>query len=169
MYRLLLDGLLASGSRCRRLRQIIAYPLSGRVAVALPFSAAICGRSPRRASARSAYHFRMALLPHVRVWATLGLVCASLLLCLPPQVSAVAINQTIDDNDPAVRYLPADSWALNSNCSTCLLEPSSFDLSQVYDGTWHDATAIDHGPPLNLSFSFTGTSRSAPLRMRSHH
>jgi hypothetical protein len=169
MHRLLLDALLASGSRCTRFREISTLPLSGRDAVALPFSAAICGRSPHRASARFAYHLRMALLPHVRVWATLGLVCASLLLCLPPQVSAVAINQTIDDNDPAVRYLPTDRWALNSNCSACVLKPSSFDLSKVYDGTWHDGTASQNDPLLNLSFSFTGMSRSARLRMRPHH
>jgi hypothetical protein len=54
MQRLLHDALLASGSRCMRPREIITHRLSGRDAIALPFSA-VFGHSPRRASARFAY------------------------------------------------------------------------------------------------------------------
>jgi hypothetical protein len=103
----------------------------------------------------------MALLPRARVWATLGLIFTFIILCFPPQVSAAASNQTIDDSETArVRYLPTDNWFLNSECPACLLNYSLFNTSQVGQGTWHDATASDIGTPVNMSFSFTGTLRS---------
>jgi hypothetical protein len=100
---------------------------------------------------------RMVSLLRAHAFPALGLLFTLNTLLLPVQVSAAAVNMTVDDSNAALFYQPTSVWSSNSDCTTCALTNNSFDQSQIWERTWHDATASD-GAPVNISFSFTGAS-----------
>ncbi|KAJ7694654.1 hypothetical protein B0H17DRAFT_931545 [Mycena rosella] len=85
-----------------------------------------------------------------------------LLFCILLQVTlstATLWNRTIDDtNGNSVSgqlpvYSPAGYFSPNSNCAACTVK---LDSTQVFDGTWHDSSQLDKGPPVSITLSFTG-------------
>lgn len=70
--------------------------------------------------------------------------------------SAALVNVTVDDQgtDPrtgsAIVYTPEGTLSVGQQCAGCSTQP---DLSQAYQGTWHDATSIE-----TATFTFTGMS-----------
>ena len=78
------------------------------------------------------------------------------------------MNVTVDDQlgDRTTgllpEYLPNDgTWHVGSqteDCPTCKIKPSTLDLSQIHEQTWHDAT---HSPPLTpatVTVHFNGSA-----------
>jgi hypothetical protein len=70
----------------------------------------------------------------------------------------MSFNVTIDDADTSGLIVYTNSanstWA-NQDCTTCSAKPP--DLSQVFDGTWHDTTHFSFDTPnLAAQFLFTG-------------
>ncbi|KAI0717145.1 hypothetical protein C8Q76DRAFT_571098, partial [Earliella scabrosa] len=76
------------------------------------------------------------------------------------------VNRTIDDEygdsvtGERPRYDPPDrNWAQGQTCQPCTVH---LDPSQVFNGTWHDATAqparIDDPNPRTITMSFKGTA-----------
>ncbi|KAI0778896.1 hypothetical protein BD413DRAFT_121289 [Trametes elegans] len=62
---------------------------------------------------------------------------------------------TVDDNDPAIVYSPANQWSQGATCgSSCSLHPEPLD---AYDGTWHDTTYFSAEAPRTITYSFSGT------------
>ena len=96
---------------------------------------------------------------------TPSLVC--LLLCVLPVAFAVQ-NVTIDDTsgDPTTglvpAYAPSNKWALGQDCSTCNVHSGTtdgtIDVTQAFDGTWHDSTYAVGDPDHTVTVSFHGTS-----------
>ncbi|PIL32307.1 hypothetical protein GSI_05553 [Ganoderma sinense ZZ0214-1] len=94
-----------------------------------------------------------------------------LLLCLAASFSPVApalVNVTVDDQlgDRTTglipEYLPNDgTWHVGSpteDCPSCKIKPSTLNLSQIHEETWHDAT---HTPPLTpatVTVQFNGSA-----------
>ena len=83
-------------------------------------------------------------------------------------VASGLVNVTVDDQlgDRTTglipEYLPNDgTWHVGSpteDCPTCKIKPSTFDLSQIHEQTWHDAT---HTPPLTpatITVHFNGSA-----------
>lgn len=74
-------------------------------------------------------------------------------------------NVTVDDNDPAVVYSPANDWSFGPECSTCTVHLAA---SQVKGGTWHDTlfSSSDQAEDnqQTASYTFTGAcaSRMSP-------
>lgn len=68
-------------------------------------------------------------------------------------------NVTIDDADTSGIIVYSNSrisgWA-DQTCSTCFAKP--IDLSQVFDGTWHDTTHMEDDSTLAAHFLFTGSA-----------
>lgn len=94
------------------------------------------------------------------------LLCSSLPLLFP--VSSGLVNITVDDQlgDPTTDlfpdYTPNDgTWhngSSHEDCPTCFINPSILDLTQVYDGTWHDATYRPPGTPAMITVRFNGSA-----------
>ncbi|TBU22857.1 hypothetical protein BD311DRAFT_791981 [Dichomitus squalens] len=82
---------------------------------------------------------------------------------------AVSVNVTIDDQfgDNTTgslypTYLPNDgTWHVGSpseDCDSCKIKPSTLDISQIHDHTWHDATHTPGLTPAQIIVNFTGTA-----------
>ncbi|EIW63910.1 uncharacterized protein TRAVEDRAFT_103850, partial [Trametes versicolor FP-101664 SS1] len=78
-------------------------------------------------------------------------------------------NRTIDDQNgdsvsgakptygPSID--PASNWTQGANCTSCHLLPNKvIDVSQVFDGTWHDSTYHPGDPDHTVDAAFTGTA-----------
>ncbi|KAM5544809.1 hypothetical protein V8D89_001707 [Ganoderma adspersum] len=92
--------------------------------------------------------------------------------CLAASVSPVAlaelVNVTVDDQlgDRTTgllpEYTPNDgTWHVGSpseNCSSCKITPATFDLSQIHDQTWHDATHSPGLAPATVTVRFNGSA-----------
>ena len=81
-------------------------------------------------------------------------------------VAVELVNITIDDGDLTTKtsldYEPnGGTWHVGSpaeNCTSCKITPATFDLSQIHEQTWHDAT---HTPPLTpatVTVHFNGSA-----------
>ncbi|PIL32411.1 hypothetical protein GSI_05657 [Ganoderma sinense ZZ0214-1] len=94
-----------------------------------------------------------------------------LLLSLISSFSPVAselVNVTVDDQlgDRTTglipEYLPNDgTWHVGSPtevCSACKIKPSTLDLSQILDQTWHDATHSPSLTPASVTVHFNGSA-----------
>ncbi|KAI1782902.1 hypothetical protein LXA43DRAFT_1137095 [Ganoderma leucocontextum] len=102
----------------------------------------------------------------LRFGITQPLLLSLSLLFVP--VTSTLVNVTVDDQlgDRTTglipEYLPNDgTWHVGSpaeDCSTCKLTPSTFDLTQVYEETWHDATYSPPRTPATITVQFTGTA-----------
>lgn len=74
-------------------------------------------------------------------------------------VLAAGVNRTVDDTfgDSISKtmpvYEPAKAWRTGGDCTTCGTTPD--DRSQIWNGTWHYASATN-GEIRNVSVSFTG-------------
>ena len=89
------------------------------------------------------------------------------LLLITPTRSAL-INVTIDDHfgDSLTGFIPAylpndGSWHVGSPsevCSDCHITPSTLDVSQIYDHTWHDTTYRPGQAPAEVTVNFTGSA-----------
>ncbi|PIL31266.1 hypothetical protein GSI_05964 [Ganoderma sinense ZZ0214-1] len=103
--------------------------------------------------------------------AALPLLSPSLVLCLflpIVPVSATLLNITVDDTDgdasggSTLSFSPHAMWSEGQDCPGCNVHSGNtsgtVDVSQVFDGTWHDSTYhpgdLDH----TVSVSFTGTA-----------
>lgn len=90
----------------------------------------------------------------------LALLVQIILFTLGGSTSAELHNVTIDDaysggiEGVAISYLPSNGWTEGQNCKGCAAQP---DVTQVFDGTWHDATSF-HGDNLqrSIGLNFTG-------------
>ena len=91
-------------------------------------------------------------------WAHFLLLCLSTLSSLS---AAANINQTIDDlqtGSQAPAFAPSGDWATGQTCTTCALHPGIVNVSQAFDGTWHDSTYHPGSPPGEITATFTGTA-----------
>ncbi|KAM5539236.1 hypothetical protein V8D89_007109 [Ganoderma adspersum] len=79
------------------------------------------------------------------------------------------VNVSVDDQHGDLttglvpEYLPSDGtvWHVGSpteDCPTCNIKPSTLDLDQIYDQTWHDGTNYPPGPPATITVQFTGSA-----------
>ena len=81
---------------------------------------------------------------------------------------AELVNVTVDDqlgDRPTgllPEYAPNDgTWHVGSpseNCSSCKITPATFDLSQIHDQTWHDATHSSGLAPATVTVHFNGSA-----------
>ena len=55
-------------------------------------------------------------------------------------------------------FYPLGGWNQGSECSGCALHPGVVDVSQAFDGTWHDSTYHPDGPERLISLTFTGVA-----------
>ncbi|KAI0751143.1 hypothetical protein C8Q80DRAFT_555087 [Daedaleopsis nitida] len=88
--------------------------------------------------------------------------------CLVGLAHAGAVNHTIDDakgdsvTGALPTYSPADIWNSGPGCLTppCGVNKTNVDVSQVFDGTWHDTTYQPrlHLNGVSIEVSFTGTA-----------
>lgn len=83
-----------------------------------------------------------------------------LFLCARIVVAMSVHNVTIDDADTSgiifYRSSRLSGWA-DQTCPSCYAKP--IDLTQVFDGTWHDTTHLDNKGDSNdlaADFLFTG-------------
>ena len=78
------------------------------------------------------------------------------------------MNITIDDQygDSVTGFIPVflpndGTWHVGSpseNCSNCKITPTTLDISQIHDHTWHDATHTPGLTPAQIIVNFTGTA-----------
>ncbi|KAM5536345.1 hypothetical protein V8D89_009997 [Ganoderma adspersum] len=93
-----------------------------------------------------------------------------LLLLIVP-VSTTLVNMTIDDTDgdpigdPILTFSPSGQWYPGQTCPTCSVHSgntsSTIDVSQVFDGTWHESTFVPGvpGDPNNIvNVTYTGSA-----------
>ena len=81
-------------------------------------------------------------------------------------VAAELVNITIDDGDLTTKtildYEPnGGTWHAGSpaeNCTSCKITPATFDLSQIHDQTWHDATHTPGLAPATVTAHFNGSA-----------
>ncbi|OJT04542.1 hypothetical protein TRAPUB_4812 [Trametes pubescens] len=84
-------------------------------------------------------------------------------------VSAISVNRTIDDEkgDSVTGALPVygpssgtgANWFQGLLCVHCTMLPNKVvDISQTFDGTWHDSTYHPGDPDHTLDAQFTGTA-----------
>ncbi|KAM5532361.1 hypothetical protein V8D89_013955 [Ganoderma adspersum] len=89
-------------------------------------------------------------------------------LFFAPATSSL-VNITVDDTfgDPntglSPAYLPNQPtpWHPGSptgTCPQCNIQPSTLDLSQIYNKTWHDATRKPSAVPPTITISFSGSA-----------
>ena len=78
---------------------------------------------------------------------------------------ALRTNRTIDDEygdeESGVQpsYSPStDAWTQGSRCPACGVNVDNVNLSQVYNGTWHDGTYRPGLEPLTITVTFTGVA-----------
>ncbi|RPD64704.1 hypothetical protein L226DRAFT_528922 [Lentinus tigrinus ALCF2SS1-7] len=78
--------------------------------------------------------------------------------------AGLSANRTIDDElgdlvtGTKPLYFPEGVWNQGMSCTICNIGPSQVDLSQTFDGTWHDATYFPGQSDLEVHASFTGTA-----------
>ncbi|KAL5510945.1 hypothetical protein ACEPAG_4702 [Sanghuangporus baumii] len=82
------------------------------------------------------------------------------LAVIPLLVSALKQNVSVDDaaaSGVIPQYLPpSGAWEQGADCSGCFAQP---DPSQIFNGTWHDATFTPtDGSARAVEFTFNGTS-----------
>ncbi|EJF62036.1 hypothetical protein DICSQDRAFT_37999, partial [Dichomitus squalens LYAD-421 SS1] len=76
----------------------------------------------------------------------------------------VTIDDQFGDNTTGFIpvYLPNDgTWHVGSpseDCDSCKIKPSTLDISQIHDHTWHDATHTPGLTPAQIIVNFTGTA-----------
>ncbi|EIW63923.1 uncharacterized protein TRAVEDRAFT_41348 [Trametes versicolor FP-101664 SS1] len=90
---------------------------------------------------------------------------------LPTLATAILVNRTIDDKygdsvtGVVPTYAPDSYWTDGSLCYTCNVYPSGgpkngggaqADVSQMFNGTWHDSTYHAVGPIQTITMSFVG-------------
>ncbi|PIL32315.1 hypothetical protein GSI_05561 [Ganoderma sinense ZZ0214-1] len=83
-------------------------------------------------------------------------------------VSTALVNITIDDTDgdasqdSTLTFSPVGFWAQGQDCPTCNVHSGNttdtIDVSQVFDGTWHDSTFHPGDPDHTITASFIGTA-----------
>ncbi|KAI0354714.1 hypothetical protein OH77DRAFT_483639 [Trametes cingulata] len=86
-------------------------------------------------------------------------------------VAARSVNRTIDDQNgdsvtgtqpdfwPGPGVDPNSTWIQGIDCVHCSMLPHKVvDVSQTFDGTWHDSTYHPGNPDRGLTASFTGTA-----------
>ncbi|KAL1951052.1 hypothetical protein VTO73DRAFT_201 [Trametes versicolor] len=87
----------------------------------------------------------------------------------PSVISAISVNRTIDDEkgDSVTGALPVygpstgtgANWFQGTLCVHCTMLPNKVvDISQTFDGTWHDSTYHPGDPDHTLDAQFTGTA-----------
>ncbi|EIW63880.1 uncharacterized protein TRAVEDRAFT_103451, partial [Trametes versicolor FP-101664 SS1] len=89
--------------------------------------------------------------------------------CILPVLTSAAIlvNRTIDDQYGDIvtgalpTYAPSNQWAYGPSCNSCFIHPGNpyrfgavVDVSQVYNGSWHDTTYHPnlHTPTITVTF-----------------
>ena len=76
----------------------------------------------------------------------------------------LSVNRTIDDELGDVvtgakpQYSPDGVWNQGTRCSSCHIGTSQVDVSQTFDGTWHDGTYFVGQPDIEVRATFTGTA-----------
>ena len=76
----------------------------------------------------------------------------------------LSVNRTIDDELGDVvtgakpQYSPHGVWNQGTRCSSCHIGTSQVDVSQTFDGTWHDGTYFVGQPDIEVRATFTGTA-----------
>lgn len=108
--------------------------------------------------ALAARHAMRSPVPHAVLLHTTACFAGLAVVCASP------LNITVDDNDPAVVYLPADDWSLGQECSACT---ARLNASRTYHGTWHDTLFSSTDTPEDrvqtVSYNFMGEcSEAAP-------
>ena len=80
-------------------------------------------------------------------------------------VASILINRTIDDfyGDEVTKvppsYLPIfNGWNQGNLCDACIIDPATADISQIFNGTWHDSTWHVGNPERVISMNFTGVA-----------
>ncbi|KAI9066880.1 hypothetical protein FKP32DRAFT_323799 [Trametes sanguinea] len=78
--------------------------------------------------------------------------------------SATLVNNTVDDQGRdssrglTLAYSSDISWNIGKTCEDCTPLSPFIDVSQVYDGTWHDATVPPAFQAPVLTVTFTGVA-----------
>ncbi|KAH9886728.1 hypothetical protein C8Q73DRAFT_795210 [Cubamyces lactineus] len=79
--------------------------------------------------------------------------------------TGASVNRTIDDQKgdsvtgAVPLYLPSGAWNIGQTCTSCAFRANDpIDVSQVIDGTWHDAThyGASDPDPKTIQVNFTG-------------
>ena len=88
------------------------------------------------------------------------------LLFLP--IASVLVNVTVDDQfgDPTTGLVPDyfpnnETWHIgspNEQCPACRIQPSTLDLNQIHDQTWHDGTSYPPDTFPTITVHFTGSA-----------
>lgn len=104
-----------------------------------------------------------------RVHITHQRISPLLLLLSLSLATARLVNRTIDDQNGdsvsgakptyAPSIDPASNWTQGADCTSCFLLPNKvIDVSQAFDGTWHDSTYHPGDPDHTIDAAFTGTA-----------
>ncbi|KAI0331375.1 hypothetical protein GY45DRAFT_1322422 [Cubamyces sp. BRFM 1775] len=98
--------------------------------------------------------------------ALLLLYCLLSMLNLAVMLTAgAAVNRTIDDqhgdssSGAAPLFLPDGAWNIGQTCTACAFRVNNpINVSEVFDGTWHDAMHIGatDPDPVTVQVNFTG-------------
>ncbi|TBU21087.1 hypothetical protein BD311DRAFT_707228, partial [Dichomitus squalens] len=105
-----------------------------------------------------------------------GSCCHPSLLCLKPTfylfyfllspmlTASSLVNRTIDDQYGDIeegifpQYSPPELWAQGATCDHCSITPGILNVSQVFNGTWHDTTYECGQADRVVNVAFTGVA-----------